>query len=271
MSDDPLASVRYKIKRAKHHVKELESALVAFRETCPYETGAKKDPETGYVIHYAVRVDDPGPEVAGLAGEAIHQLRSALDHLAAQLVRSHSPRMDIDKVSFPISDEPKEGKAVPDTRVKGMSDEAIKAIDAIEPWKGGAGRDLWVLHKLNNIDKHRMLVTVVSDVTAIDHTQIFRGLVERLPVQDAAAKWFIDLTAKRPIHITNVQPIRAVKAGDELMVDVSEGADPEYKADFSFEITFNEPLVLEGPPILEALHRLTNAVELAISNLVPLL
>jgi len=43
-----------------------------------------------------------------------------------------------------------------------MGNAAINAIDTTEPYQGGKGHSLWVLHKLNNIDKHRLLITVGS-------------------------------------------------------------------------------------------------------------
>ena len=271
MSVDSLASVRFKIERAKHHVQELDRAIVEFRETGPYEIGTKKYPETGYIIHYAVRVDDPPMEIAGLAGEAIHQLRSALDHLAVRLVLATTPGMSTKHVYFPISDTPKTGVLAADACVKGMGQDAIDAIDRIEPHKGGAGHDLWLLHKLNNIDKHRMLVTVVHDLAAIDYAPIFRGIYERLPDQNETTKRFIEIMRKKRISIAPFQPMRAVKPGDILLRDMTAGSEPENKADFLFAIAFNEPPVIEGAPILETLHRLTNVVEVVVSTLSPFL
>ena len=40
-----------------------------------------------------------------------------------------------------------------------MRKDAVDAIDAIKPYKGG-NDTLWRLHGLNNIDKHRLLITV---------------------------------------------------------------------------------------------------------------
>jgi hypothetical protein len=48
-----------------------------------------------------------------------------------------------------------------------MRQEAIDAIDATKPYAGGNDA-LWRIHKLNNVDKHRLLITVGSMVRSVD-------------------------------------------------------------------------------------------------------
>lgn len=45
---------------------------------------------------------------------------------------------------------------------KGMCPKAIKAIDALKPYKGGNDA-LWRIHELDNIDKHCALFTYAHD------------------------------------------------------------------------------------------------------------
>jgi hypothetical protein len=82
-------------------------------------------------------------------------LRSGLDHLAYALFMvgprgtSGSPAKH---VYFPISDDSTKYVAESRGKVKGMRRDAIDAINAVKPYKGG-NDTLWVLHKLNNVDK----------------------------------------------------------------------------------------------------------------------
>jgi hypothetical protein len=113
--------------------------------------------------------DSPGPDIATITGDALHDLRAALDHLAQQLYLvgfgSASYR---DQTSFQIAQTPKKFRAGLPGRVHGMRQDAIDAICALEPYVGGKGTDLWVLHRLNNIDKHRLIVTVGSAFRSMD-------------------------------------------------------------------------------------------------------
>ena len=59
-----------------------------------------------------------------------------------------------------------------------MRQDAIDAIRALEPYKGGKGENLWVLHRLNNIDKHRLIVTVGSSFQSVDVGTIMFGHME---------------------------------------------------------------------------------------------
>jgi hypothetical protein len=49
--------------------------------------------------------------MALIVGDAVHNMRSALDHLACRLVERHSPGADLDRTAFPIwTDDPEEDK-----------------------------------------------------------------------------------------------------------------------------------------------------------------
>ena len=51
--------------------------------------------------------------------------------------------------------------------LKGATKAAITAVDAIKPYKGG-NDTLWLLHALNNIDKHRLLIATASAFRSFD-------------------------------------------------------------------------------------------------------
>src|SRR5918995_3001656 len=87
---DRLAGVRLKIERARKHIRDLETETSAYLNSSPhpYQLRAEDDPATGDEV-YRVRVLFPIPEsIPLIVGDAVHNLRSALDHLAWQLVES---------------------------------------------------------------------------------------------------------------------------------------------------------------------------------------
>jgi hypothetical protein len=46
-------------------------------------------------------------------------------------------------------------------KTEGIPAGAVKLIEATKPYKGGYD-NLWILHELNNIDKHRLLITAAA-------------------------------------------------------------------------------------------------------------
>ncbi len=70
-------------------------------------------------------------------------------------------------ISFPIFDDANEYNSYAAGKVKGMPASAIAAIDATKPYRGG-NDVLWQIHRLNNIDKHRFLITLGSAFRSVD-------------------------------------------------------------------------------------------------------
>ena len=164
-TSDKLLSARLKVERAKQHIADLEVATRAFLDSNPYEVRAKDDPQTGQLVYEVVSVRDASTCIPLAAGEAIQQLRSALDHLAYQLFQTGAYLQGVKEreVYFPIFETSKAKSEFLGTR-KGTRKDVIDTIDEIEPYKGGKGHRLWVLNRLNNIDKHRQLLVAGAGV-----------------------------------------------------------------------------------------------------------
>jgi hypothetical protein len=101
-------------------------------------------------------------DAVATAGDIVHNLRSALDHLAYQLVVVGSEKEPSRRVEFPIAKDFATYEAEKTKKVQGMRPIAIKAIDNVKPYKGG-NEPLWRIHELDNIDKHRTLFSVAHD------------------------------------------------------------------------------------------------------------
>jgi hypothetical protein len=153
---DGITNIRAKIERADEHIHEFESELLAFKKTDPYKIGTKHDPQTRRLIYYITKADDVPARLSLIAGDALQNLRTALDYLAWQLVPASKRSA---QTAFPISDDATKYEAEKTRKIKGMAKAAVDAIDATKPYKGG-NDTLWRLHRLNNIDKHRLVITV---------------------------------------------------------------------------------------------------------------
>jgi len=103
-----------KLDRAYEHSKALEDEATGWIKAKPYGIVDEPDPETtpDWVSarhhHRRFRVTrvDPVPDrFSILIGDCVHNLRSALDHLALALARRHTPSMTADEIrgsEFPI-------------------------------------------------------------------------------------------------------------------------------------------------------------------------
>src|SRR4029077_7701458 len=86
MPIDPLVGVNLKIERAKLHLGNLESEIKQFLARKPFQIITEDEPATGDLV-YKIQIAEPIPmALSTIIGDIIHNLRSALDHLAWHLV-----------------------------------------------------------------------------------------------------------------------------------------------------------------------------------------
>jgi hypothetical protein len=78
---DPFISARRKIARAKQHILDLEREVTGFIGENPYVQVIEDDPQRpGYQFH-KIKLTKTLPEsFAVLIGDAVNNLRAALDH-----------------------------------------------------------------------------------------------------------------------------------------------------------------------------------------------
>src|SRR5579864_2019217 len=89
-ADDRLILVRVKVERAKKHLTDLAAEVLALEHV----TIVSPDPDTRVAPHPktflwdkdAKRVPSLTFDTVAIAGDIVHNLRAALDHLAKQLV-----------------------------------------------------------------------------------------------------------------------------------------------------------------------------------------
>lgn len=158
-----LVLVRVKIERAKKHLADFEAQAEAFRDAYTHVVGTETDSKTRQSIQYFAKLPISRFEVLAIAGDVLQNLRSALDHLAFQLVEAGECRAIGEKrgksIGFPICEKPTDYETMKARKIKGARKMAIKAIDTLKPYKGG-NTALWRLHYVNNIDKHRHLIGI---------------------------------------------------------------------------------------------------------------
>lgn len=164
-----LDGVRVKLLRAKAHLEELRSRLGPLAAEATQSIVEAPDEHNPSILIYRVtRVPDIDPMVAAIAGDIIHNLRSALDHLAWQLVVLDGG-LPTERTAFPLHESPTNEKGNPRvlTIQPVINDPLIMAaVETMQPYSAANyGHDprtdsLGIIGRLDNIDKHRLLLTV---------------------------------------------------------------------------------------------------------------
>jgi hypothetical protein len=262
--DERLKHVSLKVKRAKEHVTDLQRELRAFLESGPYTVGAKHDPETRKLIYYVTSAD-PIPDCLPLiAGDAIQNLMSALDHLAYQMVCTDTGDNPPNPnwIYFPVADDAAKYEAKKRGRMEGARQETFDAIDALKPYKGGNDL-LWVLYRLNNIEKHRLLLTVGSQAAGINLGQLMAGHLGGTFSAEAVAAF-----ESMNVFLNPADKGFPLKAGFELYIGAAD-EKPNPKQQFRFDVALSEPGIIDGKPLLETVNHFTALVDSIVTALTP--
>jgi hypothetical protein len=254
-SDQALSAIRVKIARAKHHLGEVKRQIESFMESTPYKVGTKRDPATRKLIYYVAGVSETPSSIAAATGDVLQNLRSALDHLAFRLVTvglgGYPPHPR--KIMFPIADTQAQYQNNRDQGTKGARAAAVAALDAIQPYQGGNDR-LWQLHSLNNIDKHRLLLTVGSVFHSID---LGADMAMRMKKEWPPGRPFPPM---QPMFFGITPRQFPLTVGVHLFTGAADD-DVNESMRFRFEVAFGEPGIVNGEPLLETLQQMADMVD----------
>ena len=168
------AGAKLKVQRAKKHIRELQSLLDSWIDTNPYQVSVNEDAKTG-LNYVSLEVTQTIPDdIALVIGDVIHNFRSVLDFIAYEIVTAAGGSGN--RVYFPFEGDRDSLKASSKyTTIKSVSKKAASLIlDTIKPYKTG-NYTLWALNKIDNIDKHRLLIPSIQVVSitvdAVDDNQ----------------------------------------------------------------------------------------------------
>jgi hypothetical protein len=168
-----LSGVMAKFARADTHLNALRAEIPVFFDRDPYSFAECLDCEAG---EYGLRIEirEPIPLMwSVIVGDYVHNLRSALDHLAWQLVLVSGGTPNA-RTAFPIfTSEPSNGRARTawDAMTAGMHDAIIETLREVQPYARAdraSEHGLAILAALSNADKHRLPVARFSAIAAHD-------------------------------------------------------------------------------------------------------
>jgi hypothetical protein len=157
-----LDGVRFKIERAKQRLSDLDAEVEEFLATHPLRIDTNEvDHVTGDTLAKVVVKRQPPPILALIIGDLVHNLRTALDYAAWQLVDCNDGRPGT-QTQYPISLTQEDFEDKGRRRLRGAAESAIRAVTLHQPFRIAAPKThpLAVLSELDNRDKHRLLHVV---------------------------------------------------------------------------------------------------------------
>lgn len=246
---DRLAGVLLKIERAKQHIADLDVAIRSFCNSDPYTLRIKEKPEIQHVALYVDSVSPLPDEIALIVGDAVHNLRSAFDHLAWQLVEAGGGTPN-HHTYFPICETPHQfASAIGQGEINKMRAGANEVIEALQLYASG-DRTIWNLNALDRIDKHRLVLTVTTFLNAwginIEHLKQVIWFGERPVVLETG------------YEIVNVPALTYHRQGHK-----------NFK--LGLDVAFGQSEVVAGKPVLETLTGMADLVSSLMPQFQPFL
>jgi hypothetical protein len=210
-----LSSVRLKLDRAKYHIEAFGQDLQAFldHDPAPFGFRTEKNRSTSdtveYVLYAIVR-EPPPRELALVIGDAIQNMRVALEYLAYELSTPKARKSG--NTAFPIY---KDATKFDPSGIRSVTGDERTLIERVQPYaatKIPANDPLAILQKLSNRDKHRLLIPMIAAVddgeswVASSNADVRFRYLHRGPVADGARIVSFTATPQDPALSMDVQP-----------------------------------------------------------------
>ena len=170
-----MKNAQLKIDRASKHISELCEVV---EKEKPFQYMIQTDTNTGERATFAKANESAINSIKMIAGDVIHNLRSAIDYAYWDIVH---PFVDADRsrkqVQFPFTSRAKSlEKTVTKRRARKVSESFFNTILSLKPYSENGGNKLLALiHELDILDKHRF-PTPMGDYKKISTLMIKRQI-----------------------------------------------------------------------------------------------
>ncbi len=230
-----------------------------FFDSHPYGVRVVKDHMNPVpdIVNELILVDriDPVPvDFQVSIGQVLYNLRSALDHLAWQLVIANNGNPG-KSTSFPIVDDVLDERGnVRTLKIGGgVHPNAWALIEAAQPYHRTDDPTLdplWILNELGNIDKHRLLIVLAMGFDA-----------QRVNLKDSLGGG---------VHHVRLDEPRPLKPGTYLgtFATPADAYDPQVQMDYQVSgfVAFHEREVCASKRVTDVLEHLLQAVMLLVAG-----
>lgn len=259
-----LESAKLKLERSLHFFSEISTTLDQYRAAGNFQvTGGGHSNDN---LTLSLRANIP-MNMMLCFGDAIHNMRSALDHVAYSFCKADDSKLADHKISFPVGNSRQEFKDKVDKLE--LSHQVKNCFLGFEAFPLGAGQNILALNKIDNIDKHRIIPLAVTKAilsnVRVRHRNyetggIIEDVIEPLHFEVMANKQM----AGRPTRSGNV--VEGIFFGPDHV-----NRDPRYEIDASKKIVDVDVGLLNPPwpgsTLLDTLNRCYHVVNNVISQL----
>jgi hypothetical protein len=233
-------SAKLKLDWAKRHVSDLQSAFDEFVRTHRYTTRIGNDPKTGEITIELLFNEQIPTTLSLVLGDAIHNLRTALDHAVWELIGLDGGTQDR-STSLPTASNQRDYEAACNG-VKTPREDTKKFLIGLAAYKGGAGDELYSLHLLDNAEKHRTITPLAAIARVASAKFIGPSGGSAVTMKNCAFGLGTDGLA------------RIARLGPGFTVEFEQDAKP------TIDIFFRDTESLRLQPIVPTLSRLAEAV-----------
>jgi hypothetical protein len=236
MEISPFEAPKLKVNRAKRHTAELEEAVATYLAREPFKVVVFPGDQGPRSVVIKFRVAEEVPKTfSTIIGDAIHNLRTALDLMMCDLVRLNG--RSAKGVYFPFAERPEHlDMMIREKKADRASPEVVELIRSMKPYRQG-NRALRAIHDLDIVDKHQALIPIAHLTELPDEYSTFlditlMGATTDQPILDGAV-------------ITRMPFLLGHAIGDELPV--------RWNLDLP-------PGPMGGNPVIPTLHKFAELV-----------
>jgi hypothetical protein len=168
MTDDLFYSSKLMLKRANHHIADLETQINAFTADKPWTFVVEKDAQ-GTTDHHKVKFTSRlAEDIPSILADAANNLRSVLDPMAFAIAVKHTGLPKPKSAKFPFG--PTESDMLNNAKggCKDLPPEIVAHFKSFKPYKGGNNL-LWAVNELANAPKHQTIVPVGLNGGAVNY------------------------------------------------------------------------------------------------------
>lgn len=186
-----------KIERANKHVLDIEYRVAAFCASNAHKLVSDFDSTTGLHKIRFERGENIPYLINLFFGDAVHNLRASLDHAWAQAILALDPSAKIGKLHFPVADMRKGCETALDDReqehataITTTAGQRLREtiLEVIQPY-GAVDNPFRMTSKMDNIDKHRMLLTLfVQEGAYFQRVTSGNLIIEGIEIRNVGSK-----------------------------------------------------------------------------------
>lgn len=254
-----------KLARAEQHIDELDRQIGNYLAQAPFKLVTHRRYKDGEVA-FRTKTETSIPEDFSLIiGDAVHNLRAALDLLLYVLAKERTPRPE--RIQFPFPKTNGAGsltKLLTDGQVSFAGSKVADAIRSLDIHPG-EGKILHAIHQLDIRDKHHLLI-LSKATTSLNLEFLSRlGISGRLKVNMGAGEMNLELGYLGALLIPMIDNVDLLRC----QVPPSDLLDTQFETETqpSFEIIVEQGQPLGGRIVVDALREAAKAIRSALNDM----